>query len=91
MTRTEQHPIGSPFTANSTAADVMAGLDLSGTSAVVTRGYSGLGLETTRALTAAGAHIIVPARRPEIAPASSIAEMPLQERSNADGWTHTAT
>nr|WSW49504.1 SDR family NAD(P)-dependent oxidoreductase [Streptomyces sp. NBC_01001] len=70
MTSTEQHPIGSPFTANSTAEDVMAGLDLSGTSAVVTGGYSGLGLETTRALTAAGAHVIVPARRPEIARAA---------------------
>jgi NAD(P)-dependent dehydrogenase (short-subunit alcohol dehydrogenase family) len=30
----------------------------------VTGGYSGLGLETTRALTAAGAHVVVPARRP---------------------------
>ncbi|SED45541.1 SDR family NAD(P)-dependent oxidoreductase [Streptomyces melanosporofaciens] len=70
MTRTDQQPLGSPFSAASTAEDVMAGLDLSGTSAVVTGGYSGLGLETTRALSAAGARVIVPARRPEIARAA---------------------
>ncbi|MFI2610361.1 oxidoreductase [Kitasatospora sp. NPDC018619] len=62
-----QQPTGSPFSAASTAGDVLAGLDLSGRTAVVTGGYSGLGLETTRALTAAGARVIVPARRPEVA------------------------
>ncbi|PSJ30466.1 oxidoreductase [Streptosporangium nondiastaticum] len=67
MTSTDQQPLGSPFSAASTATDVMAGLDLSSTSAVVTGGYSGLGLETTRALAAAGARVVVPARRPGIA------------------------
>ncbi|MEV4921261.1 SDR family NAD(P)-dependent oxidoreductase [Streptomyces roseoverticillatus] len=70
MTSTDQQPLGSPFSAAGTAEDVMAGLDLSGTSAVVTGGYSGLGLETTRTLAAAGAHVIVPARRPGIARAA---------------------
>ncbi|MFI9307160.1 SDR family NAD(P)-dependent oxidoreductase [Streptomyces triculaminicus] len=70
MTSTDQQPLGSPFSATSTAEDVIAGLDLSGTSTVVTGGYSGLGLETTRALTAAGARVIVPARRPDIARAA---------------------
>ncbi|MEU8544220.1 oxidoreductase [Streptomyces sp. NPDC048717] len=70
MTSTEQQPLSSPFSAASTAEDVMAGLDLSGRSAVVTGGYSGLGLETTRALAAAGARVIVPARRPRIARAA---------------------
>ena len=36
--------------------------DLSGRVAIVTGGYSGLGLETTRALRSAGAKVIVPAR-----------------------------
>jgi NAD(P)-dependent dehydrogenase (short-subunit alcohol dehydrogenase family) len=45
----------------------MQGVDLSGKLAVVTGGYSGLGLETTRALAAAGAHVVVPARRPDAA------------------------
>ncbi|BCI82188.1 oxidoreductase [Mycolicibacterium sp. TY66] len=41
----------------------MAGVDLAGAVAVVTGGYSGLGLETTTHLVRAGAHVIVPARR----------------------------
>ncbi|PWI13789.1 oxidoreductase [Streptomyces sp. Act143] len=64
---TAQHKIGSGYDAHSTADDVLAGIDLSGKLAVVTGGYSGLGLETTRALTAAGARVVVPARRPDTA------------------------
>ncbi|MGW1024497.1 SDR family NAD(P)-dependent oxidoreductase [Streptomyces sp. NPDC002577] len=64
---TPQHKIGSGFGARSTADDVLQGIDLSGKLALVTGGYSGLGLETTRALTRAGAHVVVPARRPATA------------------------
>uniref|UniRef100_A0AAU3I7D0 Probable oxidoreductase n=1 Tax=Streptomyces sp. NBC_01393 TaxID=2903851 RepID=A0AAU3I7D0_9ACTN len=64
---TAQHKIGSGFGARSTADDVLRGIDLSGKLAVVTGGYSGLGLETTRALAEAGAHVVVPARRPATA------------------------
>ncbi|MGW1409021.1 SDR family NAD(P)-dependent oxidoreductase [Streptomyces sp. NPDC002403] len=70
MTITDQQPLGSPFSAASPAEDIVADRDLSGMTAVVTGGYSGLGLETTRALTAAGARVIVPARRPHIARAA---------------------
>ncbi|MFD4402241.1 SDR family NAD(P)-dependent oxidoreductase [Nocardia sp. NPDC058499] len=70
MTITDQQPLGSAFSASTTAEDVVAGLDLSGKTAVVTGGYSGLGLETTRALTAAGVRVIVPARRPDVARAA---------------------
>ena len=49
----------------STPSEVIGGRDLTGTVALVTGGYSGLGLETTRALTGAGAAVIVPARRPD--------------------------
>jgi len=59
---TRQNPIGSGFGAASTTAEVLAGLDLSGQVAIVTGGYSGLGLATARALAAAGAEVIVPAR-----------------------------
>ncbi|MET8028196.1 SDR family NAD(P)-dependent oxidoreductase [Streptomyces avermitilis] len=64
---TAQHKIGSGFGATSTAIDVLHGIDLSGKLAIVTGGYSGLGLETTRALTGAGARVVVPARRPDVA------------------------
>ncbi|MEV7091028.1 SDR family NAD(P)-dependent oxidoreductase [Streptomyces sp. NPDC093085] len=65
--RTPQHPIGSGFGADSTAREVVRGIDLGGKLALVTGGYSGLGLETTRALTEAGARVVVPARRPDAA------------------------
>jgi NAD(P)-dependent dehydrogenase (short-subunit alcohol dehydrogenase family) len=45
----------------------MDGIDLTGKLAVVTGGYSGIGLETTRALVGAGATVVVPARRPDVA------------------------
>ncbi|MFK4799173.1 SDR family NAD(P)-dependent oxidoreductase [Streptomyces sp. MPA0124] len=70
MPLTDQQPLGSPFSAAATAEDIMAGHDLSGMTAVVTGGYSGLGLETTRALATAGARVIVPARRPHVARAA---------------------
>jgi NAD(P)-dependent dehydrogenase (short-subunit alcohol dehydrogenase family) len=64
---TPQRKIGSGFGAQSTAAEVAGGIDLGGKLAVVTGGYSGVGIETTRALTGAGAHVVVPARRPDFA------------------------
>ncbi|WP_328458876.1 SDR family NAD(P)-dependent oxidoreductase [Amycolatopsis sp. NBC_00438] len=59
--------MGSGFGAGTTAAEAVAGIDLTGKLAVVTGGYSGIGLEATRALTGAGAHVVVPARRRETA------------------------
>ncbi|HWM38572.1 MAG TPA: SDR family NAD(P)-dependent oxidoreductase [Streptomyces sp.] len=64
---TPQRKIDSGFGAQSTTTDVLQGRDLSGSLALVTGGYSGLGLETTRSLAAAGARIVVPARRPSSA------------------------
>jgi NAD(P)-dependent dehydrogenase (short-subunit alcohol dehydrogenase family) len=62
---TPQHRIDSGFGYRSTAAEVLDGIDLAGRLAIVTGGYSGLGLETTRALAGAGATVVVPARRPD--------------------------
>lgn len=59
---TPQKPVGSGFGAASTSNDVIAGIDLSGKTAIVTGGYSGLGRETARVLRSAGARVIVPAR-----------------------------
>jgi NAD(P)-dependent dehydrogenase (short-subunit alcohol dehydrogenase family) len=64
---TPHRTIGSGFGARSTADDVLNGIDLAGRLAIVTGGYSGLGLETTRALARAGARVVVPARRPAAA------------------------
>jgi NAD(P)-dependent dehydrogenase (short-subunit alcohol dehydrogenase family) len=58
----DQHPISSGFGARSTALEVIDGVDLVGKTAIVTGGYSGLGLETVRALLMAGADVIAPAR-----------------------------
>ncbi|MFC9501195.1 SDR family NAD(P)-dependent oxidoreductase [Streptomyces sp. NPDC056982] len=60
---TPQHKIGSGFGARSTADDVLGGIDLTGRLALVTGGYSGIGVETTRALAKSGARVVVPARR----------------------------
>jgi NAD(P)-dependent dehydrogenase (short-subunit alcohol dehydrogenase family) len=60
-----QNPLDSGFGMRSTPSEVIAGGDLSGKLAVVTGGYSGLGLETTKGLAEAGADVIVPARRPD--------------------------
>jgi NAD(P)-dependent dehydrogenase (short-subunit alcohol dehydrogenase family) len=59
---TLQKPIGSGFGAASTADDVIRRIDLSGKIAIVTGGYSGIGVETVRALRSAGARVIVPTR-----------------------------
>ncbi|MCA1217439.1 SDR family NAD(P)-dependent oxidoreductase [Streptomyces sp. 8L] len=67
---TPQHHIGSGFGAHTTAAEVLRGIDLTGKLAVLTGGYSGIGLEATRALAGAGAQVVVPARRPEAARAA---------------------
>jgi NAD(P)-dependent dehydrogenase (short-subunit alcohol dehydrogenase family) len=60
--KTAQTPIGSGFNFHSTAEDVIAGIDLTDKVVVITGGHSGIGLETTRVLSGAGAHIIVGAR-----------------------------
>ncbi|GGE32862.1 oxidoreductase [Pullulanibacillus camelliae] len=59
---TKQRPIGSGFGAATITDEVMAGMDLRGKNAIVTGGYSGLGLETVQTLQAAGAKVIVPTR-----------------------------
>lgn len=66
----KQHPIGSGFTAANTATDVLAGIDLTGRNAIVTAGHVGLGLETTRALSHAGANVVVASRNPDTAAAA---------------------
>lgn len=57
-----QAPLQSPFGSRSTASEVVAGVELSGKTAIVTGASSGIGVETARALAGAGAHVVMPVR-----------------------------
>ena len=60
-------PVLTPFGPRTTAAEVLAGLDLAGKRIIVTGGASGLGAATVRALATAGATVTIATRRPETA------------------------
>ncbi|GGH83031.1 NAD(P)-dependent dehydrogenase (short-subunit alcohol dehydrogenase family) [Pullulanibacillus pueri] len=66
----QQAPIHSGYGPRTTAQEALGNQDLSGKIAIITGGYSGLGLETTRVLAEAGATVIVPARTREKAEAA---------------------
>jgi NAD(P)-dependent dehydrogenase (short-subunit alcohol dehydrogenase family) len=80
---TTQAPIGSGFGPTTTARQVLEGIDLTDRVAIVTGGYTGIGLETTRALAEAGATVIVPARTPEKA-RQALSNMPRVEHASLD-------
>ena len=65
MAVADQIPTQSGFHAKTTGAEVLNGVDLSGKTAIVTGGYSGIGLETVRALLGQRAKVIVPVRSPD--------------------------
>ena len=54
--------ITTPYGADSTAAEVLDGVDLTGRRAIVTGGASGIGVETARALAGAGAEVTLAVR-----------------------------
>ncbi|HEY4060110.1 MAG TPA: SDR family NAD(P)-dependent oxidoreductase [Kofleriaceae bacterium] len=100
MTNPAQHPIPSGFSGATTARDVIGDRRLDGWNIIVTGGYAGIGLETTRALANAGATVIVPARSKDKAranlgelleprtgrPAVELADMDLAEPSTIDAF-----
>ncbi|MET9555343.1 SDR family NAD(P)-dependent oxidoreductase [Streptomyces sp. NPDC006645] len=57
--------ITTPYTRDTTAAEVIDGIDLTGRRAVVTGGASGIGVETARALASAGAEVTLAVRNVE--------------------------
>jgi NAD(P)-dependent dehydrogenase (short-subunit alcohol dehydrogenase family) len=59
----ESGRITTPFGFDSTAAEVVAGIDLTGKRAIVTGAGSGIGVETARALARAGAAVTMAVRR----------------------------
>ena len=62
---TKQEPLGSGFGFETSAEEIVAGVDLRGKVIVVSGGHSGIGLETTRVLSNAGASVIVGSRDPQ--------------------------
>jgi NAD(P)-dependent dehydrogenase (short-subunit alcohol dehydrogenase family) len=62
--------ITSPFGAYTPARDVVAGHDLTGKTAIVTGGATGIGIETARALAEQGAEVVIAARKPDLAKAA---------------------
>jgi NAD(P)-dependent dehydrogenase (short-subunit alcohol dehydrogenase family) len=88
--------ITTPFDAHSTAAEVIAGVDLTGKRAVVTGGASGIGLETARALATAGAQVTLAVRDTTAAERAAagidagtvhVARLDLADRATIDAFT----
>lgn len=93
---TPQAAIHSGFGPRTTAREVLTGHDLRGVTAIVTGGYAGVGLEITRALSAAGATVIVPARTVDKArvatadiPSVELAQMDLADPGSIDAFGRT--
>ncbi len=90
--------ITTPFSAASTADEVLAGVDLAGIRAIVTGASSGIGAETARALAAAGAEVTLAVRNPvagravadAITGTARVAALDLADQASvrrfADGW-----
>ena len=90
-----QKPINSGFNSKSNAHEIIKDIDLNGKIAIVTGGYSGIGLETTRELVSSGAEVIIPAKRSDVAiknlegivPKENVIEMDLSDLNSVKNFT----
>tara|TARA_B100001741_G_scaffold26475_1_gene19175 strand:- start:2918 stop:3901 length:984 start_codon:yes stop_codon:yes gene_type:complete len=97
MVSNNQAPIQSGFNSKSASLDVLKGTNLEGKLAIVTGGYSGIGLETTKGLIAIGADVIIPAKRTDVAsknlkgivPNKNIIEMDLANLNSVRKFTES--
>ena len=95
MISTLQKPVGSGFDSKSNADEITKDIDLTGKIAIVTGGYSGIGLETTRTLINSGAEVIIPAKRSEVAiknlegivSKNNVVEMDLSDLNSVKNFT----
>lgn len=90
-----QQPLHSGFNKTSTASEVTRGIDITGMTAIVTGGNTGIGLETTKTLAAAGATVVVAARDIEKAkknlegvPNVELVFMDLMDPDSIDGFAY---
>lgn len=95
-TYAEQTPLPSGFGLHTTADEVLAGIDLTGKLALVTGGYSGIGIEMVRSLARAGAEVLVPARRTDQAvealdgiPGVRVGAMDLADQASVAAYADT--
>ena len=87
--------ITTPFGFDSTAAEVIAGVDLTGKRAIVTGASSGIGIETARALAAAGAEVTLAVRdtdtgarvAADIGGSVAVAALDLSDLASVDAFT----
>jgi len=91
LAKTPQQPLHSGYGPRTTAEELIGNVDLNGKVAIVTGGYSGLGLEVSRVLAKAGAHVVIPARSPGKAeaaaasiPGAELAELDLADPASID-------
>ena len=90
-----QKPIDSGFNSKSNAHEITKDIDLNGKIAIVTGGYSGIGLETTRELVSSGAEVVIPAKRSDVAiknlegivPKENVIEMDLSDLNSVKNFT----
>lgn len=96
--------VTSPFGFATTAAEVVAGVDLHGSRALVTGAASGIGIETARALASAGAEVFLAARNVTTAnrvaadirtttgsPSIRVLQLDLMDRASVDRLTREFT
>jgi len=74
--------VRTPYGPETTAAEVLGGIDLTGRQAIVTGAYTGIGRETARALAAAGATVTLAGR--DIAAGLAVAEALRSETAGLD-------
>ena len=90
-----QKPLDSGFNSKTYADEITKDIDLTGKIAIVTGGYSGIGIETTRALINSGAEVIIPAKRSEVAiknlegivSKNNVVEMDLSDLNSVKNFT----
>jgi len=90
---TQAELITTPFGFDSTAAEVVEGIDLSGTAAIVTGASSGIGVETARALASTGARVTLAVRDVRAGeqaaagiPGASVEQLDLTDAASIDAF-----